>query len=191
VLGMISGAVAGLGTITPASGHEMPLRGFVICVIAGQSASGPALGSSSASDTICPTCYALCSSEEALLATSLSRSSRWPRKSRCSMTLMAERGGRPRVSAMIAGAWPEAGRRPAPRQSPGAGADPQCRSGQALLTTAPTKLVSRDNDDRDGAPRRWGWIGIGYLKILRILASFCNGTGLSELSQLCQLSIFG
>jgi len=35
VLGMISGAVAGLGTITPASGFVTPLQGIVIGVIAG------------------------------------------------------------------------------------------------------------------------------------------------------------
>ena len=35
VLGMISGAVAGLGTITPASGYVLPLQGIVIGVIAG------------------------------------------------------------------------------------------------------------------------------------------------------------
>jgi Amt family ammonium transporter len=35
VLGMISGAVAGLGTITPASGFVMPLQGLIIGVIAG------------------------------------------------------------------------------------------------------------------------------------------------------------
>ena len=42
-----------------------------------------------------------CSSEHAMLATSLSRSNRSPRKSRCSMTLMADNGVRPRLSAMI------------------------------------------------------------------------------------------
>ncbi len=35
VLGMISGAVAGLGTITPASGYVLPWHGFLIGVIAG------------------------------------------------------------------------------------------------------------------------------------------------------------
>jgi Amt family ammonium transporter len=35
VLGMISGAVAGLGTITPASGYVLPWQGIVIGVIAG------------------------------------------------------------------------------------------------------------------------------------------------------------
>jgi Amt family ammonium transporter len=35
VLGMISGAVAGLGTITPASGFVLPWHGFVIGVVAG------------------------------------------------------------------------------------------------------------------------------------------------------------
>src|SRR5665213_3407112 len=35
VLGMISGAVAGLGTITPASGFVMPMQGMLIGVIAG------------------------------------------------------------------------------------------------------------------------------------------------------------
>jgi ammonium transporter, Amt family len=35
VLGMISGAVAGLGTITPASGYVLPWHGLVIGVIAG------------------------------------------------------------------------------------------------------------------------------------------------------------
>jgi Amt family ammonium transporter len=35
VLGMISGAVAGLGTITPASGFVMPMHGIVIGLIAG------------------------------------------------------------------------------------------------------------------------------------------------------------
>ena len=35
VLGMISGAVAGLGTITPASGFVMPMQGLIIGVIAG------------------------------------------------------------------------------------------------------------------------------------------------------------
>jgi Amt family ammonium transporter len=35
VLGMISGAVAGLGTITPASGFVMPMQGIVIGLIAG------------------------------------------------------------------------------------------------------------------------------------------------------------
>ncbi len=35
VLGMISGAVAGLGTITPASGFVLPWHGVVIGVIAG------------------------------------------------------------------------------------------------------------------------------------------------------------
>ena len=35
VLGMISGAVAGLGTITPASGYVLPWHGVVIGVIAG------------------------------------------------------------------------------------------------------------------------------------------------------------
>ena len=35
VLGMISGAVAGLGTITPASGFVLPWHGIVIGVIAG------------------------------------------------------------------------------------------------------------------------------------------------------------
>ena len=35
VLGMISGAVAGLGTITPASGFVMPMHGIVIGIIAG------------------------------------------------------------------------------------------------------------------------------------------------------------
>jgi Amt family ammonium transporter len=35
VLGMISGAVAGLGTITPASGFVTPLQGIIIGVIAG------------------------------------------------------------------------------------------------------------------------------------------------------------
>jgi Amt family ammonium transporter len=35
VLGMISGAVAGLGTITPASGYVLPWHGIVIGVIAG------------------------------------------------------------------------------------------------------------------------------------------------------------
>jgi ammonium transporter, Amt family len=35
VLGMISGAVAGLGTITPASGYVLPMQGMVIGVIAG------------------------------------------------------------------------------------------------------------------------------------------------------------
>jgi Amt family ammonium transporter len=35
VLGMISGAVAGLGTITPASGFVLPWHGIVIGIIAG------------------------------------------------------------------------------------------------------------------------------------------------------------
>src|ERR1043165_7792741 len=35
VLGMISGAVAGLGTITPASGYVLPWHGIVIGIIAG------------------------------------------------------------------------------------------------------------------------------------------------------------
>ncbi|MDB5599175.1 MAG: hypothetical protein JWN71_1219 [Xanthobacteraceae bacterium] len=35
VLGMISGAVAGLGTITPASGYVMPMHGIIIGVVAG------------------------------------------------------------------------------------------------------------------------------------------------------------
>jgi Amt family ammonium transporter len=35
VLGMISGAVAGLGTITPASGFVMPMQGLLIGLIAG------------------------------------------------------------------------------------------------------------------------------------------------------------
>ncbi|MBV9346676.1 MAG: ammonium transporter [Pseudolabrys sp.] len=35
VLGMISGAVAGLGTITPASGFVMPVHGLIIGVLAG------------------------------------------------------------------------------------------------------------------------------------------------------------
>src|SRR6202042_2776745 len=35
VLGMISGAVAGLGTITPASGYVAPWHGILIGVIAG------------------------------------------------------------------------------------------------------------------------------------------------------------
>jgi Amt family ammonium transporter len=35
VLGMISGAVAGLGTITPASGFVMPMEGLLIGIIAG------------------------------------------------------------------------------------------------------------------------------------------------------------
>ena len=35
VLGMISGAVAGLGTITPASGFVMPMHGVLIGIIAG------------------------------------------------------------------------------------------------------------------------------------------------------------
>ncbi len=35
VLGMISGAVAGLGTITPASGFVMPMHGIIIGIIAG------------------------------------------------------------------------------------------------------------------------------------------------------------
>jgi Amt family ammonium transporter len=35
VLGMISGAIAGLGTITPASGFVMPMQGLIIGVIAG------------------------------------------------------------------------------------------------------------------------------------------------------------
>ena len=49
VLGMISGAVAGLGTITPASGFVAPWHGIVIGIVAGLSASGPAPGSSTAS----------------------------------------------------------------------------------------------------------------------------------------------
>jgi Amt family ammonium transporter len=35
VLGMISGAVAGLGTVTPASGFVMPIHGLIIGLIAG------------------------------------------------------------------------------------------------------------------------------------------------------------
>ncbi|MCW5688419.1 MAG: ammonium transporter [Pseudolabrys sp.] len=35
VLGMISGAIAGLGTITPASGFVMPMQGILIGIIAG------------------------------------------------------------------------------------------------------------------------------------------------------------
>ena len=35
VLGMISGAVAGLGTITPASGFVMPMQGILIGIVAG------------------------------------------------------------------------------------------------------------------------------------------------------------
>jgi Amt family ammonium transporter len=35
VLGMISGAVAGLGTITPASGFVLPMQGLLIGIIAG------------------------------------------------------------------------------------------------------------------------------------------------------------
>jgi Amt family ammonium transporter len=35
VLGMISGAVAGLGTITPASGFVMPMQGLLIGIVAG------------------------------------------------------------------------------------------------------------------------------------------------------------
>lgn len=35
VLGMISGAVAGLGTITPASGYVMPMHGIIIGIAAG------------------------------------------------------------------------------------------------------------------------------------------------------------
>ena len=35
VLGMISGAVAGLGTITPASGFVLPMQGILIGIIAG------------------------------------------------------------------------------------------------------------------------------------------------------------
>jgi Amt family ammonium transporter len=35
VLGMISGAVAGLGTITPASGFVLPMQGVLIGIIAG------------------------------------------------------------------------------------------------------------------------------------------------------------
>ena len=35
VLGMISGAVAGLGTITPASGFVLPMHGIIIGIIAG------------------------------------------------------------------------------------------------------------------------------------------------------------
>jgi Amt family ammonium transporter len=35
VLGMISGAVAGLGTITPASGYVLPWQGLIIGIVAG------------------------------------------------------------------------------------------------------------------------------------------------------------
>jgi Amt family ammonium transporter len=35
VLGMISGAVAGLGTITPASGYVLPWHGIIIGIVAG------------------------------------------------------------------------------------------------------------------------------------------------------------
>jgi Amt family ammonium transporter len=35
VLGMISGAVAGLGTITPASGFVLPMHGIIIGILAG------------------------------------------------------------------------------------------------------------------------------------------------------------
>jgi hypothetical protein len=42
-----------------------------------------------------------CSGEDAMLATSLSRNSRSPKKCRYSMTVMAERGERARVSAVI------------------------------------------------------------------------------------------
>jgi Amt family ammonium transporter len=35
VLGMVSGAVAGLGTITPASGFVLPMHGIIIGIIAG------------------------------------------------------------------------------------------------------------------------------------------------------------
>jgi Amt family ammonium transporter len=35
VLGMVSGAVAGLGTITPASGFVLPMHGILIGIIAG------------------------------------------------------------------------------------------------------------------------------------------------------------
>ena len=35
VLGIISGAVAGLGTITPASGYVLPWHGIVIGIAAG------------------------------------------------------------------------------------------------------------------------------------------------------------
>ena len=55
-----------------------------------------------------------------MLATSLSRSSRSPRKSRCSMTLMAESGVRPRVSAMSR--WRMAGGRPSASASAKSGA---------------------------------------------------------------------
>ena len=55
-----------------------------------------------------------------MLATSLSRSSRSPRKSRCSMTLMAESGVRPRVSAMTR--WRMASGRPSASASAKPGA---------------------------------------------------------------------
>ena len=35
VLGIISGAIAGLGTITPASGFVLPWHGIVIGIVAG------------------------------------------------------------------------------------------------------------------------------------------------------------
>jgi Amt family ammonium transporter len=44
VLGMISGAVAGLGTITPASGFVAPWHGIIIAPSLAVSATGPALG---------------------------------------------------------------------------------------------------------------------------------------------------
>ena len=44
VLGMISGAVAGLGTITPASGFVTPMEGMLIGLLPAASASGRAHG---------------------------------------------------------------------------------------------------------------------------------------------------
>jgi Amt family ammonium transporter len=59
VLGMISGAVAGLGTITPASGFVAPWHGIVIGVVAGLLCFWACTCSSSASNmTIRSTCSA-------------------------------------------------------------------------------------------------------------------------------------
>ena len=87
-----------------------------------------------------------------MLATSLSRSSRSPRNSRCSMTLIAESGVRARVSASEALAHARGSRRPAPRRSLAPGVHAGIR-GEKVRTPSDRATTGR----RRGGPFRGAW----------------------------------
>ena len=79
VLGMISGAIAGLGTITPASGFVLPWQAVIIGGSPASSASMPAHGSSRSSATMTRSTCSACTASVERSAPSSPACSRWRR----------------------------------------------------------------------------------------------------------------